>query len=87
VGSSSRRWRVSSIQPLRIGPIASANQLAVKTTDSVHWLEAVVQEAQGSATHRAAVVLRLPGGTQMELADVTQVPLVAALVQALAKPC
>ena len=54
----------------------------------MRWLEAVVQEAQAPVTHKTSVVvLRLPGGVQLELADLKQVPLVAALLRALEKPC
>src|SRR5882724_8534643 len=59
-----------------------------KPVDPVRWLEAVVQEAQAPVTPKASmVVLRLPGGAQLELADLKQVPLAAALVRALEKPC
>jgi len=59
-----------------------------KPVDPVRWLEAVVQEAQAPVTPKTSmVVLRLPGGAQLELADLKQVPLAAALVRALEKPC
>jgi transposase-like protein len=51
-------------------------------------LEAVVEQTQGGAASSvSSVALRLPGGTQIELADPKQVPLVAALLRALAQPC
>ena len=60
----------------------------VRPADPVRWLEAVVQEAQVPRTRPPSVlVLRLPGGVQLELADLQQVPLATALLQALAKPC
>jgi hypothetical protein len=60
----------------------------VRPADPVRWLEAVVQEAQAPLTHPTSVmVLRLPGGAQIELADLKQVPLAAALLRALEKPC
>jgi hypothetical protein len=59
-----------------------------KPADPVRWLEAVVQEAQAPATHKTSVVLlRLPGGAQLELADLKQVTLTAALLRALESPC
>jgi len=59
-----------------------------KPIDPVRWLEAVVQEAQAPVAHRTSgVVLRLPGGVRLELADLKQVPLAAALLRALEKPC
>jgi hypothetical protein len=60
----------------------------VQPVDPVRWLEAVVQEAQAPVTHKTSlVVLRLPGGAQLELADLKQVTLAAALLRALEKPC
>jgi len=59
-----------------------------RSTDLVRWLEAVVQEAQAPVTHHAfAVRVRLPGGAQIELANLKQVPLIAALLRSLEKPC
>lgn len=59
-----------------------------KPADPMRWLEAVVQEAQAPVTHKpSAVMVHLPGGAQMELTDLKQVPLVAALLRALEKPC
>jgi hypothetical protein len=67
--------------------VAAAHAPA-KPVDPVRWLEAVVQETQAPGTHKTSVVvLRLPGGAQLELADLKQVPLAAALVRALEKPC
>jgi hypothetical protein len=46
------------------------------------------QDAQAPVTHQTSVmILRLPGGAQIELADLKQVPLAAALLRALEKPC
>jgi hypothetical protein len=61
---------------------------SAKPGDSVRWLEAVVEKAQGPATPKASVVmLRLPGGAQIELANLQQVPLAAALLHSLESPC
>jgi transposase-like protein len=54
-----------------------------RSAASVQWLEAVVQEAGGSAPLK----LYLPGGAWIELAQAAQVAMAAALVRALAKPC
>lgn len=63
-------------------------KLPAKPVDPVRWLEAVVQEAQAPVTQKTSmIVLRLPGGTQLELTDSKQVPLAAALLRALEKPC
>ena len=56
----------------------------VKPADSVRWLEAVVEQAQGSA---GVAVLHLPGGARLEIHDVKQVAVAAALLRALAQPC
>ncbi len=65
-----------------------AAKAPVGSADPVRWLEAVVQEAQTPVTHKTSVViLRLPGGAQLELAYAKQVPLAAALLPALQSPC
>ena len=51
-------------------------------------LEAVVEQARSTAGKEQAVLtLQLPGGVQVGLADVKQIPMAAALVRALAQPC
>ena len=60
----------------------------VKAADPMHWLEAVVEQAVHSSGQTAsAVVLALPGGAGLELNDINQVALAAALLRALAKTC
>ncbi len=55
-----------------------------KAANTVRWLEAMVERAQNPAAQPAAsVILRLPCGVQMELADAKQIPMAAALVRAL----
>jgi hypothetical protein len=58
-------------------------------TDQVRWLEAVVEQAQGSAgkADGSFLVLHLPGGVRVEIGEAKQVELAAALVRALQKPC
>jgi transposase-like protein len=54
----------------------------------VRLLEAVVEPAPaGGPVPASSVILRLPDGTQAELSDVKQIPVVAALLRALAQPC
>ena len=56
--------------------------------DSVRWLEAVVSAAPSPGeTTTPGVLVRLPGGVCVEVADGRQVALAAALVQALGRPC
>ena len=61
-------------------------QVSVKATDTVKWLEAVVEQAQPAASAGAAsaVVLQWEGGARMEISDVKQIPMAAALIRALA---
>ena len=54
----------------------------------MHLLEAVVERPQGGAASSASsVMVRLAGGTQIEITDAKQIPLAAALVRALASSC
>jgi len=60
----------------------------VKPADSLQWLEAVVEQAQTSGGKKSvAIMLQLPGGAQVEVADERQATLAAALVRALQTPC
>jgi hypothetical protein len=60
----------------------------IKEANTVKWLEAVLEQTQNPGPQMAsAIILRLPGGSQVEIADAKQIPLVAALVRELAKPC
>jgi hypothetical protein len=55
---------------------------------SVHWLEAVVASAQNpGGPNPAGLVLQLPGGVRVAVADEKQAALAAVLVQALTRPC
>jgi hypothetical protein len=55
----------------------------VKPVEAARWLEAVMD----SAPSPAVMVLQLPGGVRVEVADEKQAALAAVLVRALAKPC
>jgi hypothetical protein len=55
----------------------------VKPADPVRWLEAVVAQTQNSS----ALVLQLPGGVRVEVADEKQAVLAAMLVNSLVRPC
>ena len=52
------------------------------------WLEAVVEQAQsaGDQNHEGLVV-ELPGGARVQIREVRQAILAAALLRALEKPC
>lgn len=59
----------------------------VKAVDPVRWLEAVVSDAKTPASASVAPVkLGLPSGVWIEVGDLSQVRLAAALAQALEKP-
>jgi hypothetical protein len=59
-----------------------------KPTDPVRWLEAVVDQAQNPTVAKSfALSLQLPGGARLELAEVKQAPLAAALLRALEQSC
>jgi hypothetical protein len=51
-------------------------------------LEAVVRPLPSAGAGKVgSLVLHLPGGARMEIAAVDHIPLAAALVRALEKPC
>lgn len=54
----------------------------------VRWMEAVVEQAQVAAVdqNKSPLVLHLPGGARVEIADAKQATLAAALVRALGQP-
>jgi hypothetical protein len=54
----------------------------------VQWLEAVVEGTKNpGGQNLAAIVLHLPGGARVEMADEKQALLAAVMIQALARPC
>ena len=66
----------------------SAAKVPAKSADPVHWLEAVMATAQTRGEPLpAVVVLQLPSGVRLEVADERQAALAAMLVRALAKSC
>lgn len=64
----------------RKGPVAKG---PAAPADPMRWLEAVVDQAKPST----AMVLQLPGGARVEVADEKQAVLAAVLVRALARSC
>jgi hypothetical protein len=61
---------------------------ALKPTEQVRWLEAMVDQAQASVAPKAlSLLLQLPGGARLELTHAEQAPLAAALLRSLEKPC
>ena len=64
------------------------SDVAVKSVDSVRWLEAVVEQAQNpGAAHGTSLVLELAGGVRAQISNLNQAVLAAALLRALEKPC
>jgi hypothetical protein len=63
-------------------------KVPAKAVDTMHWLEAVVEQAQncGGPNH-PGLVLELPGGARAQIGDPKQALIAAALLRALEKPC
>jgi hypothetical protein len=57
---------------------------AVKQPKQLRWLEAVVEPNSGD---KNPLVLELPGGARVQIADAQQAALAVELLRALAKPC
>jgi hypothetical protein len=57
---------------------------AVKRPKQLRWLEAVVEPGSGN---QSPLVLELPGGAKVQINNVKEAVLAAALLRALAKPC
>ena len=69
-------------------PAVGQRQIPARLPDKVRWLEAVVEAVQNpGGNNPLAVVVALPGGARLEIGDVKQVELAAALLRALQKPC
>ncbi len=67
---------------------AEAGKTPSTPAEPVKWLEAGIGEVPHSGSQTGhAVVLHWPGGVSAELHDARQIPLVAALVRALAQSC
>lgn len=65
----------------------SAPEAGGKAVSQMRWLEAVVDKAGlSTASARAALIVQLPGGARMEIADATQAVLAAQLLRSLANP-
>ena len=58
---------------------------ACKPADPVRWLEALVEPVQSAMV--PGVILRLPGGVNLELTQANQASLIASLIRALEQPC
>jgi transposase-like protein len=60
-----------------------------KPTDSIRWLEAVVEKAKTSSglPSTSTLMVALPGGARMEIGDAHQAALAALLLRSLAQPC
>jgi hypothetical protein len=56
----------------------------VKQPKQLRWLEAVVEQNSGD---KRPLVLELPGGAKVQINNVKEAVLAAALLRALEKPC
>jgi hypothetical protein len=54
-------------------------------TSKVRWLEATVSPGDNHDSH-GHLIVQLPAGARLEISRVKQIPMAAALLQALAKP-
>jgi hypothetical protein len=70
-------------------PTVGQREIPARVPDKMRWLEAVVEAASGSVVkaNDSLLVLHLPGGVRVEISDLKQVELAAALLRALQKPC
>ena len=67
---------------------APATKVPVSPVGKLKWLEAVMEPAQAPVSVAGmALVLQLPGGVRLEVADERQAALAAMVVRALAKTC
>ena len=57
---------------------------AVKRPKQLRWLEAVVEQNSGD---QSPLVLEMPGGAKVQINNVKEAVLAAALLRALARPC
>ena len=59
-----------------------------KPAETMRWLETVVEQAQNPGGHNpASMVVQLPGGARVEVADEKQAVLAAVMVRTLARSC
>lgn len=67
---------------------AAPAKVPAPPADPVRWLEAVLAPVATNpgSPRQTPVILQLPGGARLELADIQQVVLAAALLRALAQP-
>ena len=62
-------------------PVVAKPSVSSKAA-AVEWLETVIDKAHASATPGSTLLVRLPSGAAVELADVSQVPVAAAFLRA-----
>jgi hypothetical protein len=75
------------VQARRRGrPTCPKRKPQAKAAAPVKWFEGVVRQTTAPADG-AGLLLRLPGGVRLELANPQQLGLAAALIRALEKPC
>ena len=59
-----------------------------KPAETMRWLETVVEQAQNpDSKNLATMVVQLPGGARVEVADEKQAVLAAVMVRTLARSC
>jgi hypothetical protein len=74
-------------QRRRAGPSDAGSEAKMDSAAKVRWLEAVLDQAQGPADQNVSgLVVRRGGGARLEIGDLKQIELAAALLRALEKP-
>ena len=77
-------WAAQRRRQEAAGPPATP---PTKKPAQVQWVEAVLDQAQGQAGRNSpGLIVRLSGGARLEIADLRQIELAAALLRALDKP-
>lgn len=61
---------------------ALAGQAPPKSSTAVEWLETVIDKAQATPVSGSAVVIRLPSGAAIEVAQASHTPIAVALLRA-----
>lgn len=96
-----RRLILAQLESSGLSPTQFAEHAGLRYSTLAGWLQRygrskrpgraqplrLLEAAVAPSTPGTALQLHLPGGARLELSDASQIPLAAALVHALAKPC
>ena len=76
-------WAAKRRRQGQVGPPAAPS---AKSSPPLHWVEAVLDQAQGGVGQRGVLTVQWRSGARLEISHASQVKLAAALLQALEKP-